>query len=125
MVSNGEWGAQRLSTGGLGVSDELQHERHAQGQSAPNLAAHATCATHTTTTMASSSMPANMTVDGDPGAPPKVPEDGIQESLYYNKETATWRYETDDGAEMEFDAAKSAWVPVVRICSVLAVTGIF
>ena len=34
-------------------------------------------------------------------------------SVYYNKETATWRFEDDDGNEMEFDATKGSWVPVV------------
>ncbi|KIK67446.1 hypothetical protein GYMLUDRAFT_1020457 [Collybiopsis luxurians FD-317 M1] len=33
--------------------------------------------------------------------------------VYLNKETSTWRYEEDDGTEMEFDAAKGLWVPLI------------
>jgi hypothetical protein len=64
--------------------------------------------------MASSSLPALGAADPALLVPPKMPETGVADSLYYNRETATWRFETDDGAEMEFDAAKGAWVPVVR-----------
>ncbi|THV05065.1 hypothetical protein K435DRAFT_774056 [Dendrothele bispora CBS 962.96] len=33
--------------------------------------------------------------------------------VYFSKDTNTWRYEEDDGTEMEFDAAKGSWVPLV------------
>lgn len=33
---------------------------------------------------------------------------------FYNKETATWRLEDDDGNELEYDQAKGAWIPLVR-----------
>ena len=39
---------------------------------------------------------------------------GQSPSIYFLKTTNTWRHEDDDGAEMEFDAAKGIWVPVVR-----------
>ena len=34
--------------------------------------------------------------------------------IHFDKTSGTWRYEDDDGNEMEYDAAKGAWVPVVR-----------
>ncbi|TFK44678.1 hypothetical protein BDQ12DRAFT_641545 [Crucibulum laeve] len=33
--------------------------------------------------------------------------------VYFNKETDTWRFEQDDGTEMEYDATKGSWVPLV------------
>ncbi|PPR07381.1 hypothetical protein CVT26_013697 [Gymnopilus dilepis] len=33
--------------------------------------------------------------------------------IYFSKATNTWRFEQDDGSELEFDAAKNAWIPVV------------
>ncbi|EGO00293.1 hypothetical protein SERLA73DRAFT_180800 [Serpula lacrymans var. lacrymans S7.3] len=33
--------------------------------------------------------------------------------IYFLKETETWRYEDDDGSEMEYDAVKGTWVPLV------------
>ncbi|KAJ7072334.1 hypothetical protein C8F01DRAFT_1044893, partial [Mycena amicta] len=33
--------------------------------------------------------------------------------IYLEKATNTWRYEEDDGTEMEYDAAKGKWVPLV------------
>jgi HIV Tat-specific factor 1 len=36
------------------------------------------------------------------------------ERVYFLKTTNTWRYEDDDGKEMEFDGAKGVWVQVVR-----------
>ncbi|KAF8881545.1 hypothetical protein CPB85DRAFT_1378315 [Mucidula mucida] len=33
--------------------------------------------------------------------------------VYFNKESNTWRYEEDDGTEMEYDAGKGAWLPLV------------
>lgn len=35
--------------------------------------------------------------------------------VYFSKETNTWRLEQDDGTELEYDAAKGAWLPVVRL----------
>lgn len=32
---------------------------------------------------------------------------------FYNKETATWRLEDDDGNELEYDQVKGVWVPLV------------
>lgn len=36
------------------------------------------------------------------------------ERVHFSKETGAWRYETEDGIEMEWDVSKSAWIPVVR-----------
>jgi hypothetical protein len=36
------------------------------------------------------------------------------EDTYFSRESGTWRLETDDGNEMEYDATKNIWVPVVR-----------
>jgi hypothetical protein len=48
----------------------------------------------------------------NPTAPhPDFPDDP---RLHFSKETNTWRYEADDGTEMEWDTTKSGWVPVVR-----------
>ncbi|TFK75460.1 hypothetical protein BDN72DRAFT_832339 [Pluteus cervinus] len=33
--------------------------------------------------------------------------------IYFDKETETWRYEQDDGTEMEYDGAKGTWVPLL------------
>jgi hypothetical protein len=38
---------------------------------------------------------------------------GADERMYFSKESGTWRFEADDGVEMEYDTSKSAWVPVV------------
>lgn len=35
------------------------------------------------------------------------------ERVHFSKESGTWRYEAEDGAEMEWDVSKSAWLPVV------------
>ena len=34
--------------------------------------------------------------------------------VHYDRNAGTWRFEHDDGSELEYDAAKGAWVPVVR-----------
>ncbi|KAJ7594150.1 hypothetical protein C8J56DRAFT_1002129 [Mycena floridula] len=33
--------------------------------------------------------------------------------IYLSKTSNTWRYEEDDGTEMEYDAAKGSWIPLV------------
>ena len=33
--------------------------------------------------------------------------------IHFDRTTGTWRLEDDDGNEMEYDAGKGAWVPVV------------
>ncbi|PPQ67318.1 hypothetical protein CVT25_005902 [Psilocybe cyanescens] len=33
--------------------------------------------------------------------------------IYFSKTANTWRFEQDDGTELEFDAAKSSWIPLV------------
>lgn len=33
--------------------------------------------------------------------------------IHFDRTTGTWRLEDDDGNEMEYDAAKGVWVPVV------------
>jgi len=38
---------------------------------------------------------------------------------FYDKETATWRLEDDDGNEFEYDQAKGVWAPLVRKHSLL------
>ncbi|GJJ06061.1 hypothetical protein Clacol_000249 [Clathrus columnatus] len=38
---------------------------------------------------------------------------GDDERVHFSKESGTWRYEAEDGMEMEWDVSKSAWVPVI------------
>jgi hypothetical protein len=33
--------------------------------------------------------------------------------IFFSKTSNTWRLEDDDGAELEYDAAKGSWVPIV------------
>ncbi|KAF9049722.1 hypothetical protein BJ165DRAFT_1453040 [Panaeolus papilionaceus] len=33
--------------------------------------------------------------------------------IYFSKTTNTWRFEQDDGSELEYDNTKGAWIPVV------------
>ncbi|KAF5321971.1 hypothetical protein D9619_001814 [Psilocybe cf. subviscida] len=33
--------------------------------------------------------------------------------IYFSKTANTWRFEQDDGSELEYDTSKSAWVPLV------------
>ncbi|KAF8658269.1 hypothetical protein AX16_002045 [Volvariella volvacea WC 439] len=33
--------------------------------------------------------------------------------IYFNKSSGTWRFEADDGTEMEYDDAKGSWMPLV------------
>ncbi|PCH43874.1 hypothetical protein WOLCODRAFT_138648 [Wolfiporia cocos MD-104 SS10] len=33
--------------------------------------------------------------------------------VHFDRASGTWRFENDDGSELEYDAAKGAWVPVV------------
>ena len=33
--------------------------------------------------------------------------------VHFDRNAGTWRFEQDDGSELEYDAAKGAWVPVV------------
>lgn len=33
--------------------------------------------------------------------------------VHFSKETGTWRFEQEDGAELEYDTTKSQWLPVV------------
>ena len=33
--------------------------------------------------------------------------------IHFDRQSGTWRFEDDDGNEMEYDATKGAWVPVV------------
>ncbi|KIY46207.1 hypothetical protein FISHEDRAFT_76048 [Fistulina hepatica ATCC 64428] len=47
----------------------------------------------------------------DPTIPPRPATDDPR--VYFNRESNTWRLEDDEGAEMEYDNAKGAWVPVV------------
>ncbi|KAJ7497288.1 hypothetical protein FB451DRAFT_223793 [Mycena latifolia] len=35
------------------------------------------------------------------------------ERIYLEKTTNTWRYEEEDGTEMEYDAVKGSWIPLV------------
>lgn len=41
--------------------------------------------------------------------------------VHFDRQAGTWRFEDDDGNEMEYDAAKGAWVPVVRPFRLFAV----
>lgn len=34
--------------------------------------------------------------------------------VHFDRQAGTWRFEDDDGNEMEYDAAKGAWVALVR-----------
>jgi hypothetical protein len=36
-------------------------------------------------------------------------------NISFDKETGKWRYETDDGKELEYDALTRTWVPIVRL----------
>lgn len=33
--------------------------------------------------------------------------------VHFSTETGTWRFEQEDGNELEYDTAKSQWLPVV------------
>ena len=33
--------------------------------------------------------------------------------VHFDRQAGTWRFEQDDGTELEYDGAKGAWVPVV------------
>ena len=33
--------------------------------------------------------------------------------VHFDKQSGTWKFEDDDGNEMEYDATKGVWVPVV------------
>jgi HIV Tat-specific factor 1 len=35
--------------------------------------------------------------------------------IYFSKEDGTWRFEDDNGQEMEWDTSKNAWFPLVRM----------
>lgn len=39
---------------------------------------------------------------------------GMEDRMFFSRETGTWRFEDDDGNEMEYDTSKNAWAPVVR-----------
>ena len=36
--------------------------------------------------------------------------------IHFSKVTNTWIFENDDGNELEYDASKGSWVPVVSSC---------
>lgn len=38
----------------------------------------------------------------------------LSASVYFSKTAGTWRYEQDDGTEMEYDPSNAVWVPLVR-----------
>lgn len=35
--------------------------------------------------------------------------------IHFSKETNTWRFEQEDGTELEYDATKGTWVPLVGV----------
>lgn len=35
--------------------------------------------------------------------------------IHFDRSAGTWRFEDEDGNEMEYDAAKGVWVPVVSM----------
>lgn len=41
--------------------------------------------------------------------------------VYFNKATDTWRFEQADGSELEYDATKGSWVPLVSqdVCTTI------
>lgn len=41
--------------------------------------------------------------------------------IHFDTQAQSWRFEDDDGNELEFDAAKGAWVPVVSAAPSLSV----
>ena len=63
------------------------------------------------------------TTDGQSAAPPAAAAGSpaaAQAALFaedprvhFDRSTGTWRFEQDDGSELEYDATKAAWVPVV------------
>ena len=44
-----------------------------------------------------------------------IPFDVDDPHIHFSRETGRWEYEDDGGNTMEWDMAKSAWVPVVRV----------
>ncbi len=61
----------------------------------------------------------------DDGAPPAALASGSSAEaqaaafaddprVHFDQQANAWRFEQDDGSELEYDAAKGAWVPVVR-----------
>lgn len=36
------------------------------------------------------------------------------ERIHFSKESGTWRLEHEDGSELEYDAVKGVWIPLVR-----------
>jgi hypothetical protein len=67
----------------------------------------------TSATSLPTSASANPAADGGAPAVAAAPPPGLDERMYFSRETGTWRLEGDDGNEMEYDTAKAAWVPVV------------
>ncbi|KZT26838.1 hypothetical protein NEOLEDRAFT_1155547 [Neolentinus lepideus HHB14362 ss-1] len=43
-------------------------------------------------------------------------------NAYFDKESGSWRYENEDGTELEWNVTKRAWVPVVRVEPALRVS---
>lgn len=35
--------------------------------------------------------------------------------VHFDRNSGTWRFEDDNGDEMEYDSSKGAWVPVVSV----------
>jgi hypothetical protein len=64
--------------------------------------------------MASSSNQPGMPPPATAGMTPRPAPPGLEDTMYFSRESGTWRLETDDGNEMEYDATKNIWVPVVR-----------
>ncbi|KAG6337083.1 hypothetical protein ID866_1994 [Astraeus odoratus] len=50
-----------------------------------------------------------------PNSSAKIPAAAFaaDDCVHFSKETGTWRFEQEDGTELEYDAAKGHWVPVV------------
>lgn len=55
-----------------------------------------------------------MSQETPPTDPTLNPSGLTDERVFFSKETETWRYEDEDGAEWEWDVAKNKWAQVVR-----------
>ncbi|KAI6113245.1 hypothetical protein EDD16DRAFT_1484363 [Pisolithus croceorrhizus] len=60
-------------------------------------------------------MPDSLPSTTAPGASAEVQAAAFAEDdrIHFSKESGTWRLEQEDGTELEYDAAKGIWVPVV------------
>lgn len=68
-------------------------------------------------------VPASAATVAAPAAPPTILAGSSAQAqaaafaddprVHFDRQSGTWKFEDDDGSEMEYDAAKGAWVSVV------------